>query len=275
MSEAEATAQPAQPAYKKNIYDNPKLSLRAPNAKGKMASLQWALFANNPRITVYTNDPDDTTDNGRISANMNPPTFFALLQLLSRAIKSKEYFKAKIENKNHPKGNDGGRSENAVVVSNTVVERDNDGVISLSVVAPSRPIIKFIFGPDEYHSFVHKDGTVWTKAELSQIYAEGYLSFLTGSMTTAMNVNYVEPQKRERPAGGFQRNSSGGNRGNWNGGNRSGGGGYQRQGGYNGGNGGGGGYRGNGGGNWNKNPSQAAPEAAPKPAAESFDDWPD
>lgn len=275
----QAQTAPAAPVYKKNVFDNPKLSLRAPNAKGKIASLVWGLSLNNPRITVYTNDPDDTVDGGRISANMDAPTFFALLKLISRAITSDSYFKDKVENKNHPRGTDGARSDTSVVVSNTIVERDNDGVISVSVVAPSRPIVKFVFGPSEYHNFIHKDGTPWSRAELSVIYAESYLTMLTTLMTAAMNSNYVEPVKRERPAGGgFQRNGGGGggNRGNWNGGNK---GGFNRGGGGGNWNGGGGNYNrgGNGGGNWNNNRNQA-PQESRQPSTsetpETFDDWP-
>ena len=278
MADTETTqtqAAPAVNAYKKTVFDNPKLSLRAPNSKGKMASLQWGLNLNNPRITVYTNDPDDTVDNGRISGNMDAPTFYALLTLLSRAIKSEGYYSDKIENKNHPRGENGARSENSVVVSSTIVERDNDGVISLSLVAHSRPIVKFVFGPSEYHNFVHKNGTPWSRAELSQVYAEAYLTMLTTVMASAMNSNYVEPVKRERPAGGggFQRNGGGGNRGNWNGGNK---GNYNRGG--NGGGNGGGGYNrgGNGGGGWNnrnQNSQESRPASSSEPS-EGFDDWP-
>lgn len=245
------------PPREKNVFDEPKLDLKTPNSKGKMATLKWGIFKNNPRLTVYTNDPDDTTDNGRISANLDAKTFYAFLQLLSRAIKSDVEFKAKIDNKNHIFAY-GKRSEEAVLVSSLWVGRDADGVVWISITAPKHPSIKFAFANSDYHFFYHTGGEQFTKADYSQIYAEAYLTMLTELMGVAMVHHYIAPEPRPEGQGGGKGGFQGG-------GNRGGGGGGS----YGGGGGNRGGQQGGGGGGGNPAP-RAAPEAAL--AAEGFDE---
>lgn len=79
------------PPRKKIALDNRKLSLFAPcpSAPGKTASLSWRLVSNNPRITVYTNDPADMTEkngNGLIAAALDAPVFFMLMRLMYKII---------------------------------------------------------------------------------------------------------------------------------------------------------------------------------------------
>lgn len=217
------------PPREKNALDNSKLKLYAPNAKGKMASLAIQLVKNNPRIVVYTNDPEDTVDYGKITANMDMLTFFALLQLITTAANHQGEFREKIDNKNFtwPGGQ---RSEKPSVVSSTIVSKDAEGVVYISISAPRRPVIKFQFGENEYHNFIKSDGTPLSKGEGSQRVALGYVSLMEKIMAHLAVVNYVEPEQKQ--AGGS--NGGGFNRG-------GGGGGYNRGGGQGGGNYGGGG----------------------------------
>lgn len=215
------------PERKKMVLDNEKLRLRAPNAKGKMASLNWGLYSNNPRLTVYTNDPDDTVDNGVIRAALDAPTFFAFLELLSEAINSREAFRKKIDNLNFtfPGGR---RSETPSVVSSLIIGREDDGTIYISVAAPRRPVVKFPFTNPDFHNFYHGDGTQYSKADISNVYARSYLRMLSTLMTVAMDTNYTPPKPREDNGGGFKGKSGGGGYG---GGNKGGsyGGGRQEQ----------------------------------------------
>ena len=234
------------PERKKMVLDNDKLRLRAPNAKGKMAALNWGLYSNNPRLTVYTHDPDDTVDNGVIRAALDAPTFFAFLELLSEAINSREAFRKKIDNLNYtfPGGR---RSETPSVVSSLIVGREDDGTIYVSIAAPRRPVVKFPFTNPEFHNFFHGDGTQYSKADISNVYARSYLRMLSTLMTTAMDSNYTPPKPRE-DNGGNRNGGGGGNKGGW-GGNKNGGGGASYGGGR-----------------------QEQP--APAATADNFDDWP-
>lgn len=218
------------PPREKNVLDNPKLKLYAPNSKGQSAKLGWELFKNNPRIVVRTNDPEDTVEYGKITAAMDLVTFFALMQLITQAANAKGEFREKIDNKNFTWGG-GQRSEKPVVVNSTIVSRDAEGVISLTVSAPRRPVIKFQFDSSDYHNFVKSDGTPLERGEASQRVALGYVNMLEMLMAHLAVVNYVEPEQKQPGGGGgggFQRGGQGGGGGgnfNRGGGNQGGGGG--------------------------------------------------
>lgn len=203
------------PPRKKIALDNRKLSLFAPcpSAPGKTASLSWRLVSNNPRITVYTNDPADMTEkngNGLIAAALDAPIFFMLMRLMYNIIDAAPGTKEKIENKNFifPGGK---RSEKPVVVSEIIVGKDDDGVVFISVVAydKQRPRIKFELLPSEFHSLYHQNGQQFTKGEASALYARGYIQCLEGLMSHLLVTEWVEPEKKDN---GNNRNG-GGNRG--------------------------------------------------------------
>jgi hypothetical protein len=218
------------PPREKNALDHPKLNLTAPTPghQGKFSRLVWGFHANNPRITVYTNDPNDQNTNyGKIAANMDTPTMFALVGLLNEIIDGPADKKVKIENKNFifPGGK---RSERPVLVSETWIGKDKDEVIWISVAAKDRPRIKFEFQPGDFHHFVHGDGTPFTKAEASKLWARGYVRILENLLPTLAVANYQEPPPKEGGFGGGG-NRGGGGGGNYGGGNRggnSGGGGF-------------------------------------------------
>ena len=209
---------------KKIALDNQKLSMSAPNSKGKRAGLLWQLINNNPRIVVYTNDPDDQIDYGKITAALDAPTFFAFLNLIENAIKATGEFKEKIDNMNFtwPGGK---RSETPSVVSSLIVGKDADGLIWISVSAPRRPQIKFPFINPEFHNFFHRDGSPYEKGEVSAIMAKSYLDILRGLMAQLLVTEYVEPKPKEDRNNGGNRNNGGG----YGGGNSNGGGGQRQE----------------------------------------------
>lgn len=218
------------PERVKNALDNRKLSMSAPTPghDGKYASLQWGLFSNNPRITVYTNDPNDNGPDkgyGKISANLDLPVFAAFLHQLDKVIDGPADTKIGIENKNFifPGGK---RSEKPVVVSTLWFGKDKEGIVWVSVVAQNRPKIQFKFGGGQnFHNFMHGDGTPFTAGEWSQLCAKGNLNILEHMMPALAVTNYVEPPKKDAPRSGGGGGSYGGNRGGNSGGNSSGGGG--------------------------------------------------
>ena len=220
------------PPREKNALDHRKLNLSAPTPghQGKFASLIWGFHANNPRITVYTNDPNDAGADkgyGKIAANMDTPTMFAFTNLLNQVIDHEGEVKYKIENKNFifPGGK---RSEKPVVVSETWIGKDAQGVIWLSVSARDRPKIKFEFQPSDFHHFMNGDGTPFSKAEASKLWARGYVRILENLLPVLAVANYVEPPPKDggQGGGGYNRGGGGGNQGggggNYGGGNRGG-----------------------------------------------------
>lgn len=204
------------PARKKNGLDNKKLNLSAPcpTAPGKTSALIWGVYASNPRITVYTGDPEDSSERtgyGRIAASLDAPTFEVFLNMLKEAVDSTVEYKNKIENLNYTWFG-GKRSENPVVVSSLWVGKDKDGLVWISVTAENRPLIKFIINNPEYHNLFHGDGVPFTKAEASTIYGKAYVKLLSGMMTHLLVSDYVEPEPKKPNAGsgGYQKQGGGG-----------------------------------------------------------------
>lgn len=190
------------PPRAKNALDNSKLGLRAPNRAGKMASLVWSMAGNNPRITVYTNDPDDTVNYGRISSHLDLPMMYALLRLIRRAIETPEgtKYRDKIENKKYLYPN-GKRSDVPEVTDSLIVGKNEDGLIWICVDAPRRPKIQFPFLIPDFHNLVHGDGSVFTQAESSKIAAESWVDMLS-HLVVAVNVKeYVHPERKEDKRG--------------------------------------------------------------------------
>jgi hypothetical protein len=198
----------------KNALDNRKLSLSAPTpgVQGKYSSLIWGLYSNNPRITVYTNDPNDSDKSknyGKITAALDLPVFMMLMNMINQAIDSPADVKFRIENKNYifPAGK---RSDHPVVVSELHVGK-KDGVVWMSVTAKDRPRIQFKFHPSDFHAFQHGDGRPFTEAEASAIFARGYVRLLEEMMLHLAAENYTEPPPKDGGNSG-----GGGNRGGWN-----------------------------------------------------------
>lgn len=211
-----------------HALNNKKLDIWAPNGQGKNATLKWGFVSNNPRLNVYTN-VDNDRDNGRISANLDLPTFAIFLNLLNEAInfKPKEgmpEFKVKIENK-RANFKPGAERGSKVTESELWVGKDTDGVVWLSVTAYQRPKIKFPFVLSDWHSLQHASGEGYTKAEASVLVARAYVKLLE-HMIAIMAVNlWEEPKKKDAPNGG----QGGSNGGGYNrGGQGNGGGGYNR-----------------------------------------------
>lgn len=193
----------------KNALDNRKLNLSTPTPGhvGKYASLIWGLYANNPRITVYTNDPNDqgaSKDYGKIMAKLDAPVFFAFLELLTRATEESTPldWKAKLENKNFifPGGK---RSDAPVVVSELWVGKDKEGMVWISIVDRNkeRPRIKFLIGTSDFHRFLNADGTPMDAGETSQMFAKGYIKLLQQMMSTMLCTHWVEPEAKPQTGG--------------------------------------------------------------------------
>lgn len=211
------------PPRVKTGLDEYKLRLSAPPSQGatKPASLAFSLVANQPRIDVYTNVPNDK-QNGNIRAAMDAPTFWALIEALKIVIDGEAGQKISIPNKNYTWW-EGKRSDEPKLVSTTIVGKDKEGVVFISVVAKDRPFIKFPFLPSLFHTLVKADGSGFTDAEMSILYAKGYAKNLPMLYASVSDTHYQEPKPKDgagggqggqggyqRSGGGQQRSSGGG-----------------------------------------------------------------
>jgi hypothetical protein len=190
----------------KHALNHTKLILQAPcpTAEGKYSQLKFDVYMNNPRIVVRTNDPTEQEASkgfGMINANMETPTFYAFLELLKKSINSDKEDKDKISIytgeyvDRKPTGKQ-------IHVSDIWIGRDKEGQIFISVISKKdeRPVIKFIFGPpdERFVGVSHSNGTPYTKAEMSVLFAKSYVSMLGELMAGVLVNEYVEPPPREQ-----------------------------------------------------------------------------
>lgn len=207
------------PPRKKTALDNRKLnmSVPCPTAPGKTSALIWGLYSNNPRITVYTGDPEDSGERngyGKLTANLDAPTFFVFLELVKKAIGEQPGWKMKIENKGFTWFG-GKRSDAPAVISELWVGKNADGRIWLSITMPNRPKIQFFFNAPDFHSLCNGDGTPLTGSEVSILYANAYIKNLGEMMSTMLVTEWTEPPppKDKQGGGGGQRQGGGNNYG--------------------------------------------------------------
>lgn len=194
------------PMRKKIALDNRKLTLNAPcpTAQGKTSNLVWGLVANNPRITVYTGDPEDSGERngyGKIVAAMDAPAFYILLGMIEKYADGPNSEKGKMDNLNYTWFG-GKRSEQPVVVSETWVGKDKDGKVFLSIISGSRPKIAFYFQPPQFHQLCSADGTPLDKGQASTLAAKGYAALLSNMMSNMLVTEWVEPPPPKDKSGG-------------------------------------------------------------------------
>jgi hypothetical protein len=180
----------------KTIFDEYKLRLTAPKPDGqrKAPTLRVAVIKNNPRIDVYTELEGDR-DNGRLSAPMDGSTFFALLEMVLQMADSPPDSQCKITNKVGP-------PQDRKVISTTVIGKDTQGRVYISLTAPDRPRIQFIYLPSDWHVLSHKDGTPYSEAELSVVYARAWVKLMMQLTPAVMAATYTEPEPRGNSGGG-------------------------------------------------------------------------
>lgn len=181
-----------------------KLKLLAPLADGQTrnATLSVGVIRNNPRIDVFTQVPNDK-DNGRISAPMDSPTMYALLEYIYEIADGPNDSRIAISNFQ-------GRPSEKVKISTTIIGKDKEGKVYISVTADNRPKIKFVFAPSEYHVFSEKDGTPISEAKLSCIYAKTWAKLFHGLVINVLSDFYEDtsPIQGNNNSGGYNSNKS-------------------------------------------------------------------
>lgn len=208
----------SMPPIPKNALNEWKLRLTGPMQEGarRPPTLSVGVIKNQVRLDVFTNVPNDR-DGGKLSAPMDSITFFAFLTKLEDVINGEPANKVEIVNRT-------GKPGSTRILSYTVIGKDNEGCVFISVTAQDRPRVKFTFLPTEYHSIVHKDGSPYSPAELSMVYARAWHRMMSTLVPAVLNTHYVEPEPRNDSGGGNRYGKGGGyNKGGYNKGGYSGG----------------------------------------------------
>jgi hypothetical protein len=157
---------------KPKIYEIAKFNMFAdsPGVEGRRARLVWGVRDGNPRITVFTNNPNSKGLEGIISAPMSPQVFIAFLTLFEDVIKGPNDIKRKMDNDTSRRDEDN-KPVDKSLLSEVFFGKDSNGIVWISVIAPSKPKIKFEFRLSDYHRFYKTDGTQFTESEASVLEA--------------------------------------------------------------------------------------------------------
>lgn len=158
----------------------------SPGVENKRARLSFGILDISPRITIFTNNPNDTIGKGIIAAAMNPETFFTFLNRLEVIAKGPAGNKEKIECFT---------GKERVKVSDLVFGKDEEGFVWLSIIAPNRPNIKFIFEMSDWHTIQRGDGTKFTPSECSVLEAAAKIQVLRNIYTQ----HFADILKTPRP----------------------------------------------------------------------------
>lgn len=223
---------PGSTPRKKHGFSNVKLRMSAPNPSvkgGRWAQLGFGVWNNNPRIILFTNDPNlsgQENNFGQLQVPVDHIVLATIVEEVKKYINSKEPGKTKIANMTAPPR--GSESKEFVNSSDIWIGKDDEGVIFISVVAKDSskwPTIKFPFNNSDgrFHIFYHGDGKPYTKAELSTVYAKAWVNLLSSAIGSDVVVNYATPITPFNNGKGNYQNKGGGN---WNKGNSNN---YQKQ----------------------------------------------
>lgn len=158
-------------------------------------------FNNNPQFAVFSGVPS-AKRSGVISAGMDPVTLQSVFLLIERMIEldpNGETLIYEIENEQ-------GRGKDKKVTTKTVIGKDPDGIMFISVVDvdPEMPKVRFDFNTDYYHKII---GPGLDKAELSKIAAQSWVNNFR-QMLPIILVNDYAPVVYNGGRGGSNSNSN-------------------------------------------------------------------
>jgi hypothetical protein len=177
-------AEPQQYQFKE--LEKFQLYTETPGVSGKRSRLTFSSYRGNPRITVFTNVPNDT-GKGVLYAAMNPETFLIFLDLMEKLAREPKEDKFKIDCSTILKAAEGEeRSNEKTLLSELYCGRDANGVIWISVISPNRPKIKFEYKVSDFHKIYHGDGRPFTEQELSSVQAMATIRALREVMIAHM-----------------------------------------------------------------------------------------
>lgn len=197
-----------QPVIKIVDFERLQMWTATPGAAGKRAKLAFGVRDGNPRVTVFTNDPNDKISNGIIYAAMNPETFYTFLELFNNVIRAKEETKYKISCYGTRWENDK-PTKDKILISDLCFGRDADGIIWICLIAENRPKIKFEFSISDYHLLYDAHGQQFDKSQASRLEATAKLALLRDIYAYAISKHSETPVVRHNNGnnnkGGFKK----------------------------------------------------------------------
>lgn len=207
-----------RPQRKRNHFDELRSRLVGNLQEGaqRPATLQFGIHRNQVTLTVRSNHPNDTKNYGRIQATLDMPTFGVLTDLMAKAPSWNNDTKEIIECWDQPFIN-GQRSKDLKLDTKVVVGKDREGVVYLAVLSwdSSRPIVKFPIRPSQYTRLTHGDGSSYTEAEATLLYAPGWAKQLTQIISTLLADDFYERPDNNNGRGGYGGGQGGGNQGGY------------------------------------------------------------
>lgn len=218
-----------RPAFKPNASDDINKVLRSskPVVDGaRPAILRFTVYRNQPRIVVWTNNPNDQKE--RVTCTMSFPDAYALLEAMEQIFRKGEETLIQMECLNYDYDEETGeRSEKATKQATVVVGIDGDGYEYIGVVKANgdTPVpIKFYFRPNNYQRLVDKSGQELDKFKVSKLYAIGYVTMWRQLLAAVDAATYEKIEHANK----FQSNPDGGGyqKKQWN---NNQGGGYQKK----------------------------------------------
>ena len=196
-----------------NVLDNGKLTMSAPKlANGEFPpKFKVGTYNNNPQYTVFTG-VTSAKRGGVISAGMDPITFYTPLRLIERMIDEpipQETVTYEIENH-------AGRGSEKAIKSRTIIGKDPEGVVFISIldVDDSMPKVRFNFDADFYHK-INVNGM--SKGQISCISAQGFVDAWRSILGPHLVNSYEKVVFRGGGGGNHNKggNSGGGNSQPW------------------------------------------------------------
>lgn len=175
----------------KNLV-NLQMFAPAPNAEGRNSNLQWGHYRGNPNITVWTGIVGDKKP---IQARMDLVTFRFLVQTI-KDIAAGKTTKGSIQNHTIDKRDDPDNKTRSLQ-SVTLVGRDSDGLIWISVQEKDRPKIVFHFKMSDWHN-ISIDGEPLDAKKASEANA----IMVMESVQRAMEQHAFEWKERQRNGNG-------------------------------------------------------------------------
>lgn len=209
------------PPIKKNALSEWKLRVEGPQLEGAKfpSALGLSVIQNQPRLEVFTNI-QSAPNKGIIRGAMSTNDFYLFLDLVRQAIDAEPGTQYRMPNrKGHPK-----RMEH---VSTSIVGKDKEGMVFITVTAEGQQKVKFVMAPSVHHQGIKdQNGEDIDPAVISRSFARGWVEMASKLVANVLDTHYTEPQPRNNNGGG---NRGGGNQGgggrSYGGGNQGGGGG--------------------------------------------------
>jgi hypothetical protein len=171
----------AEPQQKPKIVDIDRLILFGPHPDNPSirSKMVWASRNGHPRVTVYTNHPQEQGLKGILNAPMDALTFKIFARKFREVCLTEGEQKGnKVDCLGSAFDDQGKRIPNEKrLVGELWFGKDANGIVWLSLVAPDRPRVKFELRLSEWHK-IYFNGQPLTEAEASKQQGLSYVETL-------------------------------------------------------------------------------------------------